>query len=573
MKKIKVIISIVLILLVTGVGIFAVVNDFNNKINIDPENSNAASNPADKYTMRERFGVGGYPTVSNPLNMGWYFQWTNTNPYSIGLYEKSVSFMPLLGLAPDVQYPDQPGKKTCAEWKTFFAAHPSEYNDNTKVMIGNEFGFGNEVRNYDETALYFNAWKSCVKSYNSNIQVGSGATPWTHKLSGDINGREYFIGFINKLKTSYGNESLPDFIVQHGYSYVGDINQDIQACKNNLVDMRRVMNDLGLRDRDLIIKEFSPSHAQSFDQTKSYMDAVINYYATATDNNIGNPTDGNRLVQKWAWFLSNEKTETLTANPTWKYYILFDQDNNNAITPAGAKYKELIDKYVPANSRCRVQGYKQGVGGTIDPEILKNTLITLNGDGITKTCNTNPCIFDNLNGNKEYNVTITLTSSYSPSSTFCFDNMNCHNQGNYSTLENKTRTIVCPSGGYADLWWGIKQISTPTPDTTPTPSVTPSASPTPSATPRPSIIPSVAPTPSTTPSLSITPTISPTPMASPIDKNKFDLNSDSKINISDFAKFIQYYKISDCTIDYNSNNNCKDIADFAIFIKEYKKYQ
>lgn len=55
-----------------------------------------------------------------------------------------------------------------------------------------------------------------------------------HGLTGNINGREYFINFINKLKTTYDSDLFPDFVVQHGYSYKGVLSEDINASKNNI---------------------------------------------------------------------------------------------------------------------------------------------------------------------------------------------------------------------------------------------------------------------------------------------------------------------------------------------------
>jgi len=48
------------------------------------------------------------------------------------------------------------------------------------------------------------------------------------------------------------------------------------------------------------------------------MDEVINFYASATNTQTGNSTDANRLVQRWAWFLSSEGEDTYSQNPTWR---------------------------------------------------------------------------------------------------------------------------------------------------------------------------------------------------------------------------------------------------------------
>ncbi|MBP9758968.1 metallophosphoesterase [Candidatus Dojkabacteria bacterium] len=75
-----------------------------------------------------------------------------------------------------------------------------------------------------------------------------------------------------------------------------------------------------------------------------------------------------------------------------------------------------------------------------------------------------------------------------------------------------------------------------------------------------------------TPTLIISPnpSASPIPTITPVEVSKnIDLNSDGKINIEDFGKFVSYYRIQDCTIDYNNNADCRDIGDFQIFVSNY----
>jgi len=121
------------------------------------------------------------------------------------------------------------------------------------------------------------------------------------------------------------------------------------------------------------------------------------------------------------------------------------------------------------------------------------------------------------------------------------------------------------SGGHVPVYATFKLLNpiTPTPAPTPLPTPSPISSPTVTLASSPTGAPSSSPT--------VTPVSSPTVTIQ--DKSNFDLKQDGEIDIQDFMIFVSYYKISDCRIDYNSNNNCKDIEDFLIFINEYKRYQ
>lgn len=83
---------------------------------------------------------------------------------------------------------------------------------------------------------------------------------------------------------------------------------------------------------------------------------------------------------------------------------------------------------------------------------------------------------------------------------------------------------------------------------------------------QPKIIASVTVTP--IPSIPVSPISTPTPT---VKTYPIDLDENGSIGIEDFLKFVEYYKASNCMIDYNRNNNCKDIEDFQIFVTEYGK--
>ena len=407
MKKLRILINIFFILIILSIGGIIVAVYINVDTKLDPEYSEAATPDGSKYTMRERFGVGGAVAtvngVNNPLNMGWFFNWgVSDSSALIHTHNMAVDYMPVIGTWSNVGYPGDGTSKTCEQFKADFAKNPYAYNSKTSVIIGNEIGWDVKLTP-QQYAVAFNAWKNCFRSFNPKIRVGSAAMLWEHGLAGGKVGEEYFKEFINILRTNYGGDAgLPDFIVMHGYS-ARDLNNPDYVIEI-IKDIRKEMAALNLRNKDLVIKEFGPLSSPSQDFSNSYMDKTVNFFASAKDPNTGNPEDSNRLVQRWAWFVSNESKTTLDNTPTWRNLILFDQDNGFAITPVGIKYKQLIDKYVSPDSTCRIQGYKKVFGDQAQKSEFENATITVTGNGQTQTCNSNPCIFNNLEGNKVYNI-------------------------------------------------------------------------------------------------------------------------------------------------------------------------
>ena len=93
---------------------------------------------------------------------------------------------------------------------------------------------------------------------------------------------------------------------------------------------------------------------------------------------------------------------------------------------------------------------------------------------------------------------------------------------------------------------------------------------------QPTIIPSATVTPIVSIPVSVQPSVEPSNYISPIftptptvRTYPIDLDENGSVGIEDFLVFVQYYKASNCMIDYNRNNNCKDIEDFQIFVREY----
>jgi len=102
---------------------------------------------------------------------------------------------------------------------------------------------------------------------------------------------------------------------QTGERYQWTENANIDIFKSHVVAMRQWMRDRGYRDKPLIISEYGVLYPCKYwtsiappsceDRVNAFMDATFEYLLTATDEAIGYPADGNRLVQRWSWFSLN----------------------------------------------------------------------------------------------------------------------------------------------------------------------------------------------------------------------------------------------------------------------------
>ena len=318
-----------------------------------------ASGP--KYSMRQRFGVGSNGgDLMKQLGNGWYFDWV----YTGGKYG-DIEYMGLVGAgATGVpgstgEVPDSPASSVCQNKKDYILNHKDAYPDNMMWTVGNELGW-DDSRTANQYADDFVKWRTCLKSINPTFRVGSGAMmdvytklprDWSQGCTQtpEVNGGiAYFRTYMNKLKNVY--QVIPDFFVAHAYTYCsGGVTVD--AFKNSIVNHRKLISEFGLQNKDLIIKEW----ADFSDNSISYLQNTVNYLLTATDQNLGNPDDEYRLVQKWAWFLF------VPENSDWKNAWL---SNNGQLTPLGQAYKAMIPDPSPIGSydagywvSCAVTGW------------------------------------------------------------------------------------------------------------------------------------------------------------------------------------------------------------------------
>lgn len=136
---------------------------------------------------------------------------------------------------------------------------------------------------------------------------------------------------------------------------------------------------------------------------------------------------------------------------------------------------------------CRIQGYRTLVGpvdqATVNQrwgyyidkanennslslwvsDAIKQQKVTASGVTPQPVYQSNP-YFLVVPGDKTYTVAISEASGYTVSSTYCNNKIDCHADiGTNRTLQQgASRTITCPAGGFADLWWNFTPSSLPT---------------------------------------------------------------------------------------------------------------
>lgn len=120
------------------------------------------------------------------------------------------------------------------------------------------------------------------------------------------------LGTSSSLAIVYGISHTVSGLDQY-YTY-GD-HDKLSAFTTQVTRMRQWMKDHGQQDKPLLLSEFgllfdewvTDEFGNNFTSARAttFLTKTFNYLATATDDNLGMPSDNNRLVQQWAWFSAN----------------------------------------------------------------------------------------------------------------------------------------------------------------------------------------------------------------------------------------------------------------------------
>jgi hypothetical protein len=150
------------------------------------------------------------------------------------------------------------------------------------------------------------------------------------------------LAILREERGSWGVDIPPGLSDDTGILYeIGD-NADIAIFKQQVLTFRRWMAQRGWRDRPLIVTEFSvlmpPDYGFPFDVVQKFMINAFDFLLNARDSSIGCPADGNRLVQRWAWY-SVADTVYYTGN-------LFDP-TTGLITPLGKVFADYVAQAGP----------------------------------------------------------------------------------------------------------------------------------------------------------------------------------------------------------------------------------
>jgi hypothetical protein len=126
---------------------------------------------------------------------------------------------------------------------------------------------------------------------------------------------------LQELRASWGCEIPPGIDATQGMLYgVGD-HDSMSYFRQQIIAFRQWMAGKGQRDKPLIVSEygilFHEGLGYGYDRVRAFMLATFDFFLNETNAQIGYPADGNRLVQRWAWYSLDDPSFEQQQYTTW----------------------------------------------------------------------------------------------------------------------------------------------------------------------------------------------------------------------------------------------------------------
>ncbi|MCL4831508.1 MAG: glycoside hydrolase family protein [Caldilineaceae bacterium] len=274
------------------------------------------------HSLRWRIGVGipdGNPHVFDWMSPrpGWYLNWS-TNPFTTSPAEAAalgMEFTPMLRLGKDGLHPGLAAIYRQAQ------AQPGMV-----WLVGNEpdVRWQDDATPAEYACQYYRAWRT-IKLADPSAQVAIGGisqvTPlrlryldavlasyqqqFGASMPVDIWNIHAFV--LREQAGEWGVDLPPGFAdATDGLAWDVEDHDDLGLVEEQVRRMRLWMAERGERAKPLYITEYGILIPEEFGFTPSrvinFMIGSFDLLDSLTDESLGYPLDGNRLVQRWLWF-------------------------------------------------------------------------------------------------------------------------------------------------------------------------------------------------------------------------------------------------------------------------------
>ncbi len=303
------------------------------------------------YRGLPRWGVGvAVGPISRynitPLHLGWYLDWrARASPPRPG----GVEYVQMVRLRGGALQPDAGAIAAIAR-----------ANPGSLWLIGNEpdVKWQDNVEPEVYARLYHEAY-TAIKAADPAAQVAIGGISQPTPLR-----RRYLDAVLDAYRSRFGAEmpvdvwNVHNFILREergswgvdippglpddrGVLYEVDDSGNLEAFRRQIWDFRRWMAARGYGGQPLIVSEYGIPMPEDYgfppERVVAFLRGTFEFFLTAADPSLGDPSDGYRLVQRWCWYSLDDVTY-----PTGR---LFDPQTGK-MTAVGEGWVSMVSQWI-----------------------------------------------------------------------------------------------------------------------------------------------------------------------------------------------------------------------------------
>jgi len=185
---------------------------------------------------------------------------------------------------------------------------PDGIPDGTVFLLGNEPGYrpNNDDRTAKEIVQDAVLIKNLFLRHNLRHQLALGgiSTP-KNDLAREAYGGKFGNEFFREILEEARDRVSFDAFVIHPYP-TDVVKLSAHDSFGQIIELRHIMHEFGQRDKPLFVGEVGvpfPVAANRRNEVCSYFEQLLELCLTARDPELGLPSDGGRMVQRFTWYL------------------------------------------------------------------------------------------------------------------------------------------------------------------------------------------------------------------------------------------------------------------------------
>lgn len=235
------------------------------------------------------------------------------------------------------------------------------YPRGTLFQLGSEPGlsYAGDERTPAELVADAERIKKMLDGFDRDYRLALGGIATARCEASKIGYRGiYGIDYFKQVLRACGDFTFDAYVI-HPHPFPSETKKPVFVdSRDQITEFRRVMAEHGLRDKPLLVGEIGIGFkGTKEDEALQFVQRIVTFMLTQRDAAIGNPKDGNFLVQRFCWWCLSPPT-LLEPIPVLDHGVTSLLDENGEVTALGRVFIETVKRIAAGrNEATETEGH------------------------------------------------------------------------------------------------------------------------------------------------------------------------------------------------------------------------